>query len=74
MAHRDEIYILGLTVNPATRNYTMQLRFTICDDFVDNSDPYTPGLREFWVLQHERSGYKPFVNEIIIEPTFSGTF
>lgn len=54
----------------------MTLRFTICDNFgVDESDLYTPGLISFWELQHERtpSAYVPFINEIIVEPTISGT-
>jgi outer membrane protein OmpA-like peptidoglycan-associated protein len=70
-----QVHVLGMTVNTSTRSYDMQLQFTICDDFgVDTSDLYSPGLRGFWVLQHERSGYRPFINEIIVEPTFSGTF
>jgi hypothetical protein len=72
-----EVHILELTVDPAKRKYKMKLRFTICDNFgVDKTDLrwYSAGMSALWVLQHERSGYKPFVNEIIIEPEFSDTF
>lgn len=70
-----DIYVLSFSLNPSTRTYTMQLRFVICDDFgVDHHDLYSPGLISFWVLQHERAGYQPFINEIIVEPTFTDSF
>ena len=60
-----------------SRTYTIGLRFLICDDFgVDESDLYAPGLFAFWVLQHERSAthYAPFINELDLAVTESGTF
>lgn len=69
------LYITSFTALPGSRTYAITLRFVICDDFgVDESDLYSPGLISFWVLQHERTGYRPFVNEIIIEPTITGSF
>ena len=53
------------------------MRFVICDNFgVDETDLYSPGLLGFWVLQHERSAtkYKPFVNQLDLSVTISGTF
>jgi hypothetical protein len=56
-------------------SYSATLRFVICDDFgVDRSDLYAPPLAAFWLLQHERIGPKPFVNEIIVEVPIQGTF
>jgi outer membrane protein OmpA-like peptidoglycan-associated protein len=63
--------------DPATRTYTMELRFEICDDFgVDEADLYSPGLCAFWVLQHERSAtlYAPFVNLLELPVTLNGSF
>ena len=59
------------------RSYSIDLRFVICDDFgVDESDLYAPGLFAFWVLQHERSRtrYAPFINELDLPVTVSGTY
>src|SRR3712207_8216241 len=64
-----EIYTLSLH---DALPISMTLRFVICDDFgVDQHDLYSPGLISFWVLQHERSGYRPFINELVVESTFS---
>ncbi len=59
--------------------YSATLRLEILDDFgVDESDLYTlapfPPLYNFWILQHERIGPAPFVNEIIIEVPIEGEF
>ena len=73
--HGLTVSILGYSVAPGCRTYTMKLRFTICDNFgVSESDLYSPGLISFWILQHERtpSANVPFINEIIVEPTVSG--
>jgi outer membrane protein OmpA-like peptidoglycan-associated protein len=70
-----DLFIKDFNVPHCTRNYTATLRFDICDDFgVDTSDLYSPGLISFWVLQHERRGPQPFINEIIVEKTISGSF
>ncbi len=69
------VSLVELVINPATRKYDMKLRYEILDDFgVDTSDLYTPGLIAFWVLQHERSGYVPFVNIIDLTVASSGSF
>lgn len=69
------VWLTGLSINPAQRNYTMELRYVIRDDFgVDSSDLYSPGLIAFWVLQHERRGFRPFVNLIDLTVTRSGIF
>ena len=65
--HGLTVELMNLTINP-TGSYDMQLRFTICDNFgVDDHDLYSPGLISFWILQHERTGHVPFINEIIAE-------
>jgi outer membrane protein OmpA-like peptidoglycan-associated protein len=69
------LFITGFSLSPRSRTYTITLRFEICDDFgVDKSDLYSPGLISFWVLQHERPGHRPFINEIIVEETISDSF
>ena len=56
-------------------SYSGTLRFHIYDDFgVDRSDLYAPPLAAFWILQHERVGPAPYVNEIIIEVPIEGNF
>lgn len=70
-----EVDIISFTVDPVARTYTMQFRFLICDDFgVDESDLYSPSLIAFWVLQHERSGYRPYIHELVVEPTVKHSF
>jgi outer membrane protein OmpA-like peptidoglycan-associated protein len=70
-----EVDILSFIVDPVSRTYTIQFRFLICDDFgVDESDLYSPSLIAFWVLQHERSGYRPYVHELVVEPTVTHSF
>jgi outer membrane protein OmpA-like peptidoglycan-associated protein len=73
----EELFATGFTGNVALRSYSIDLRFVICDNFgVDESDLYGPGLFPFWVLQHERSSslYAPFINELDLPVTVSGTF
>lgn len=57
------------------RTYTAVLSFDIYDDFgVDESDLYAPGLYEFYVLQHFRTAYRPFVHRIVVEETITGSY
>ncbi|WP_266168803.1 eCIS core domain-containing protein [Dyella subtropica] len=75
--HGEKLFCNGFTGNLAARTYTIDLRFLICDNFgVDEADLYAPGLFGFWVLQHERSPtlYAPFINELDLPVTLSGTF
>lgn len=68
------VWLNALSIDTATRKYTMQLRYVIFDDFgVDESDLYSPGLIAFWLLQHERKGYVPFMNIIDLAIDSSGT-
>jgi hypothetical protein len=70
-----QVYLDSFSVVPGTRHYTMSLRYVICDDFgVDTSDLYSPALISFWVLQHERTGFVPFMNVIDLTVPNSGTF
>jgi hypothetical protein len=70
-----EVFALAFTADPATRSYTIRLRFVICDDFgVDASDLYSPGLISFWVLQHERRGFRPYIHELVVESPINGRF
>jgi outer membrane protein OmpA-like peptidoglycan-associated protein len=62
-------------VNPRSRSYAITLQYLICDDFgVDTADLYSPGLAAFWVLQHRRAGYVPFVNELSLPKTAVGRY
>jgi outer membrane protein OmpA-like peptidoglycan-associated protein len=73
----EELFATGFTGDVTLRSYSIDLRFDICDDFgVDESDLYAPGLFPFWVLQHERSAtrYAPFINQLELPVTVSGTF
>jgi hypothetical protein len=71
----EELFATGFIGSLPTRTYSIDLRFLICDDFgVDEADLYAPGLFAFWVLQHERSPYAPFINELDLPVTVSGTF
>jgi hypothetical protein len=64
-----------LTVNPASSTYKVTLRFIICDDFgVDEDDLYAPSLIAFWILQHERTPYRPFIHEFSLVRELSGLF
>jgi peptidoglycan hydrolase-like protein with peptidoglycan-binding domain len=69
------IRITNFSVNPGSRSYDIGLQYLICDDFgVDTADLYSPGLAAFWVLQHRRSGYVPFINELDLPMTAIGTY
>jgi outer membrane protein OmpA-like peptidoglycan-associated protein len=73
----ETLFATAFSGSIPTRTYMITLRFLICDDFgVDESDLYAPGLFAFWVLQHERSAtrYSPFVNELDLPITVTGTF
>jgi hypothetical protein len=73
----EKLMLNHFTGDIALRTYTIELRFLICDDFgVDEADLYAPGLFPFWVLQHERSAslYAPFINQLDLPVTISGTF
>ena len=73
----EQLFATAFTGDIPTRTYTIGLRFLLCDDFgVDEADLYAPGLFGFWVLQHERSAslYTPFINELDLPVTVSGTF
>ena len=75
--HGERLFTTGFTGNIPARRYSIDLRFLICDNFgVDEHDLYAPGLIPFWVLQHERSAslYMPFINELDLRVTLSGTF
>ena len=73
----ESLSLTRFTADPVLRTYSLDLQFIICDDFgVDEADLYSPGLISFWVLQHERSAteYRPFVNQLELPMTLSGTF
>jgi hypothetical protein len=73
----ETVLATGFTGSIPTRTYSIDLEFIICDDFgVDESDLYFHGLYAFWVLQHERSPtrYAPFINELKLPITVTGTF
>ncbi len=73
----EQLFATSFSGSAPMRSYSIALRFLICDDFgVDESDLYAPGLFPFWVLQHERSAslYAPFINELDLSVTISGTF
>jgi hypothetical protein len=75
--HGQELFATIFSGSIPSRTYTIDLRFLICDNFgVDEDDLYAPGLFAFWVLQHERSPtlYAPFINELDLPVTVSGTF
>src|SRR5690606_36042023 len=70
-----ELELISLSVDPLTNTYEAQIRFIICDDFgVDHSDLYAPGLIPFWILQHRRSGFRPYIHELVIDETFQDPF
>jgi outer membrane protein OmpA-like peptidoglycan-associated protein len=75
--HGEKLFATGFLGSVPLRSYTISLLFIICDNFgVDEADLYAPGLFPFWVLQHERSAtlYAPFINELDLAVTASGTF
>ncbi len=71
----EELYLSSLKHDRAGRRYELGLRWVIQDHFgVSRDDLYAPGLFPFWVLQHERKGYRPYVNEIVIDTGISGRY
>ena len=77
--HGEKLFADAFSGSASTRSYSIALRFVICDNFgVDEHDLYPSlGLYPFWVLQHERGGggrFAPFVNELELPVTLSGTF
>jgi hypothetical protein len=75
--HGESLKANSFTGDAKARTYSIDLEFFICDNFgVDDHDMYFWGLFPFWVLQHERSAtlYAPFINELDLSLTVSGTF
>jgi len=75
--HGESLNATSFTGDIPKRTYSIGLEFLICDNFgVDEADLYAPGLFGFWVLQHERSAtlYAPFINQLDLPVTVSGTF
>ncbi|MCL4806730.1 MAG: hypothetical protein KJ062_02880 [Thermoanaerobaculia bacterium] len=71
----EKVYATSLKHDRAARSYELGLRWVIQDHFgVSRDDLYAPGLFPFWVLQHERKGYRPYVNEIVIDTGVRGTY
>lgn len=71
----EELYATSLRHDRAKRSYELGLRWVIQDHFgVSRDDLYAPGLFPFWVLQHERKGYRPYVNEIVIDTGVTGSY
>lgn len=69
------IRIIHFSANPGSRSYTIRLQYLICDDFgVDTADLYSPALVGFWVLQHRRTGHLPFINELDLPMSESGSY
>ncbi len=65
------IFLSNVSIEAIGHKVTGRIRFDIRDDFgVDDSDLYSPSLIAFWILQHERSGYRPFVNKITAHRNF----
>ncbi len=71
----EELWATSLKHDRSRRSWEMGLRWVILDHFgVGDDDLYAPGLIPFWVLQHERKGYRPYVNEVVVETRLSGTY
>ena len=68
-----EVYIDAMTLkDPSSCRYDIDLQFVVLDDFgVDTDDLYWPALIKFWILQHERSGNRPFINKLLIDRTIT---
>lgn len=64
----EELWLVRFQDDPIRREAKFVFKFVIQDHFgVSESDLYAPPLVAFWVLQHERQGFRPFINEIQIE-------
>ncbi|MFN7987851.1 MAG: hypothetical protein U0529_10285 [Thermoanaerobaculia bacterium] len=71
----EEIWVTALKHNRLQRLYALHLRWVILDHFgVDEHDLYAKSLYAFYVLQHERQGYRAYVNELVIERWMAGTY
>lgn len=71
----EELYATSLRLDPSRRTYELGLRWFIFDHFgVGADDLYAPGLIPFYILQHERKGYRPYVNEVVIETAVRGAW
>ncbi|TDQ22712.1 eCIS core domain-containing protein [Tenacibaculum caenipelagi] len=68
-----DVYLKSLRLkDQATCAYEFEIQLAIFDDFgVDESDLYFPALIKFWILQHERSGNKPFINKLLVNRTIT---
>ncbi len=71
----ESLYATSLVHDPVRRSYELGLRWVILDHFgVSREDLYAPGLFAFFILQHEREGYRPYVNEVVIETAVRSTY
>lgn len=71
----EELYATSLRHDPFARTYRLGLRWVILDHFgVGGDDLYAPGLIPFYILQHERRGYRPYVNEVLVDTAVSGRY
>ncbi len=78
------ISMTGFTADAKTRQFRLQLRYDLRDHFgVDDDDCEvtvrgihgTPGQVAMWVLQHYApQGHKPFVDEVLVNRTVTGSF
>jgi hypothetical protein len=78
------IAMTGFTADAKTRSFTANLKYDIRDHFgVDDDDCEvasrgihgTPGQVAMWVLQHfAPQGHKPFIDQVIVRRTVTGTF
>ena len=71
----EEIWVTALKHDRLKRAYALRLRWHIFDHFgADESDLYAPGLVPLYVLQHERQGYRAYVNELVVERWMAGSY
>ena len=73
--HGVRLYLTNFRVPENARTFEGGLTVQISDDFgVGNDDIYSPDLASMWILQHGRPGHRPFVNELNVADTVTGTF
>ncbi len=73
--HGVRLYLTNFRVPENARTFEGDLTVQISDDFgVGNDDIYSPDLASMWILQHERPGHRPFVNELNVADTVTGSF
>jgi hypothetical protein len=71
----EEIWVTALRHDRPKRTYALHLRWRIFDHFgADESDLYAKSLYAFYVLQHERRGYRAYVNELVIDQWMTGAY